>query len=216
MPGSRGPSCVTPKEINDLVVAAFAWIYEKALAAITQPAGGVGIIETLGSGYSVEEDRMDKVAKLTELCRDAVHNPDWVAHDITGDKIDETFCNRAAASIAQGMGSLDLREDMTANRMILGMSALPDWREEFDLDRVEKLASRGVLVMLCAVGARHGHIVAAAPYPAEESSTWGCKVPMVAQVGTAKIGNGIKKLSAAFRADDRADLRIFIFQPSEA
>lgn len=196
--------------------AFWAWAYEKALALLTQPAGGVGIIETLGSGYSVQEDRMEKAAKLEALCTDAVSNPEWIAHDITGDKVDETFCNRAAAFIAQGMGSDDLQPDQYANQMVLRMMTLPGWREEFDLARVAPLAQRGVLVMLAAVGAKHGHIVAAAPFPAEESGSWGGLVPMVAQVGTAAIGNGIKKLSHAFKAVDRHELRIFILEATEA
>lgn len=205
-----------PPEVAQLWNEFWAWGYRKALVMLTQPAGGVGIVETVGSGYSVEEDRMEKAAKLATLCEEAVNNPDWVAHDITGDKIDETFCNRAAAFIAQGMGCSDLRPDMYANTMVLTMSALPGWREEFDLARVSKLAQRGVLVMLARVAAGHGHIVAAAPLPAEESSSWGGPVPMVAQVGPARIGNGIKRLSAAFRAEHRPEVRIFIYEPSES
>ena len=202
--------------MNQIVTDILKWAYAKSLAYLTQPAGGVGIVEMLGSGYSVDADRADKATKLMALCEAAVSNPDWIAHDITGDGIPETFCNRAAASIAAGMGSQDLREDMSANQMILHMSALAGWREEFDLERVPQLAQRGVLVMLVAPGARHGHIVAATPLPSEDSSTWGQKVPMVAQVGTAAVGNGIKRLSAAFKAEDRYGLRIFIFEASEA
>ncbi|MDD5302041.1 MAG: hypothetical protein PHS14_02945 [Elusimicrobia bacterium] len=205
-----------PPVLPGLLSEFWAWAYKKALVMLTQPAGGIGIVETLGSGYSVEEDRMEKAAKLATLCADAVSNPEWIAHDITGDGIAETFCNRAAASIAEGMGCLDLRPDQTANQMILAMMALPGWRQEFDLARVAPLAQRGVLVMLAAVGPVHGHIVAAAPLPPEESGSWGGPVPMVAQVGTAAIGNGIKRLSQAFKAADRHELRIFILEATES
>ena len=215
MPGAGAPRVMAPV-LLDLWNSLWKSLYAKALAALTQPGGGVGITEALGSGYSVAEDRMEKAAKLAALCEYAVTNPEWVAHDITGDGEPETFCNRAAASIAEGMGSSDLRPDMSANRMILAMSALPGWREELDLDRVAALAQRGVLVMIAAIGPKHGHIVAAAPLPAEESSTWGGPVPMVAQVGTLAVGNGIKRLSAAFRAADRGELRAFIFEVSES
>lgn len=192
------------------------WLYKQCLARLTQPAGGVGIVENLGSMYSVEEDRMEKAAKLATLCTQAVNNPGWVAHDITGDGVPETFCNRSVASIAAGMGCLDLREDQTANQMILSMISLPGWRQEFDLERVAPLAARGVLVVLGVIEAVHGHVVVAAPAPAQESGSWGGLVPMVAQVGTAAVGNGIKRLSEAFKAAKRHELRIFIFEASEA
>ncbi len=194
----------------------WAFTYDKALAYLTQPAGGAGVVELLGSGYSVEEARMVNVEKLRMLCEDAVNNPDFIAHDITGDGVPETFCNRSVAAIAQGMGSPDLRPDMTANQMIAHLTGLPGWREEYDLERVAALALRGVLVVLGVPEPVHGHVVVAAPLPAEASSSWGGPVPMVAQVGAAAIGNGVKRLSAAFRAAARPDLRIFVYEASEA
>lgn len=202
--------------MNEPWLQAWSWLYNHALAYLTQPAGGVGVVELLGSGYSVEEARMVNVEKLRMLCEDAVNNPDFVAHDITGDGVPETFCNRSVAAIAQGMGSSDLRPDMTANRMIEHLTGLPGWREEFDLERVTALALRGVLVVLGVPEPVHGHVVVAAPLPAEASSSWGGPVPIVAQVGTAAIGNGIKRLSSAFRAAARHGLRIFVFEASES
>ena len=202
--------------MSELWTKLWGFVYEQSLAYLTQPAGGAGVVEPLGSGYSVEETRMVHVEKLRMLCEAAVNNPEFVAHDITGDGVPETFCNRSVASIAQGMGSEDLRPDMSANQMILHMSALPGWREEFDLERVAPLAGRGVLVVLGVPEPVHGHVVVAAPLPAEESGSWGGLVPMVAQVGAAAIGNGLKRLSAAFKAAKRPELRIFIWEASEA
>lgn len=203
--------------MNAMILDGLGWLYEKALAYLTQPAGGAGIVEPLGSGYSVEEARMVNVEKLRMLCEDAVNNPDFIAHDITGDGVPETFCNRSVAAIAQGMGAHDLRPDMTANRMIEHLSGLPGWREENDLERVTALALRGVLVVLgVPEPSGHGHVVVAAPLPAEASGSWGGLVPIVAQVGTARIGNGIKRLSSAFRADARHGLRIYVFEASES
>ena len=47
----------------------WAWVYEKLLAMLTQPAGGVGTIQELGSGYSVEGEEMEQRTKIVAFCR---------------------------------------------------------------------------------------------------------------------------------------------------
>lgn len=129
----------------------------------------------------------------------------------------KTYCNVAARRIAEGMGYFGFTPDMLANDMIALMSVDSKWREEpFEPRRISDFALKGVLVLIGLEDHPHGHVVAAAPEAAQESGSWGGPVPMVAQVGTAKIGNGIKKLSEAFRLADRARLRVFVLEDSVA
>lgn len=160
---------------------------------------------------------MQKAANLKALCEEAVSNPAWVAHDITGDGKAETFCNRAAAFIAQGMGYFGFPSKISANQMIEHMAAHPGkWTEEHDLGRVADLAQKGVLVILGVSDYPNGHVTAVAPLPAEESGSWGRKVPMVAHVGGGKTPNGIVKASGAFRLAQLPHLRAFVLEDTIA
>ncbi len=185
---------------NDL----WKWLYGKALVSLTQPEGGVGIVETLGSGYSVEGDRMEKVATLQALCEEAVSNPRFEARD--GKK----FCNLGARFIAEGMGFFGFPVNILANEMVGFLASHPDWTED-SIDRAHRHAERGGLAFLTVEEHPHGHIAAIYPAPMEMSGTWGEPVPMLAQIGSAAVGNGIKKASAVYRLEKRPLLRAFLF-----
>lgn len=204
-------------DFAELWNATWKGLGESLLKQLVAPSGGIGVVADLPTfGESVSAQQEANAMRLRALCEEAVSNPIWAAHDITGDGIAETFCNRAARFIAQGMGFFGFRSDHSADQMLALMAADPAWREESDISRIEGLALRGALVMICLDDHPHGHIVAAAPEAAQDSSSWGQKVPIVAQVGTAKIGNGIKRLSAAFRLADRPRLRAFVLESSIA
>ena len=203
--------------MNEIWSSIWRWVYKELLQKLITPDGGVGVVEDLGSGYSVQEAQMENAMKLKALCDEAVSNHNWVAHDITGDGVPETFCNRSVQFIAQGMGYYGFKRDQFANDMIQAMGVDAKWREEpFESARVSQMAQKGVLVVVGLEDHPHGHVVAAAPEAPQESGSWGEPVPMVAQVGTAKIGNGVKKISEAFRMADRARLRVFVLQDSVA
>ena len=68
-------------------------LYESLIDQAVTPAGGVGGHIWIEPGNAVEVEQMDNAQKLRELCQQAVDNPDWVAHDTSGDGIPETFCN---------------------------------------------------------------------------------------------------------------------------
>ena len=193
------------------------WAYQEILGMITIPEGGVGIVQEIGGVESVENERVENAAKLAALCQAGVSNPLWIAHDITGDGKAETFCNRNTRFIAGGMGYAGFGDTMSANQMIRHMAAHPEeWREEHDLERCAKEAQRGALVILGAEEIPNGHVTACAPLPAEDSGSWGRKVPMVAHVGGGKTPNGVVKASAAFKLSQMPRLRAFILEASIA
>ncbi len=187
--------------MKDFVRDALAWIYEQALAHLTQPAGGVGIIEELGSGYSVEEERMANAAKLRALCDEAVSNPAFAPRD------GKTYCNLAARFVAEGMGFFGFPMNILANEMIHFLASHPDWRED-SVERAHVHAMRGGLAFLVLEEYPHGHIPAIYPAPMEPSGTWGEDVPMLANVGRT---NGIMKASAVYRIEKRPLLRAFLY-----
>ncbi len=49
--------------------------YDYLLKQMVTPGGGIGIVEELGSGYSVEEERMEKAAKLRAICDEVTSDP---------------------------------------------------------------------------------------------------------------------------------------------
>lgn len=55
--------------LNEFWISAWKLLYNAALSSINNPAGGVGVVETLGSGYSVAEEEMEKRARIVAFCR---------------------------------------------------------------------------------------------------------------------------------------------------
>lgn len=187
--------------MNPTVLEIAAWVYKKALAYLTQPAGGVGFIYEFPVGNGVEEERMANVARLQQLCTEAVSNPAFVP------KFGKTFCNFCARYIAEGMGFFGFPANAMANDMIGFLATRPEWRED-SIERAHAHAIRGGLAFLTLTEYPHGHIAAVYPAPMESSGSWGEDVPLLANVGAT---NGIMRASAVFRADSRPMLRAFLF-----
>lgn len=189
-------------------------IWKKGIAMLTQPTDGIGVIVPLGSGYSKEADQMERAQMLSMLCSSVVINPEYQAHDITGDGIAETFCNRATREVMEGMGYTLLPPKINANQLCAHFEARPEVWREVDFQEAAKLAQRGALVVLGAVWEPHGHVTAVAPEPAQMSGSWGEEVPLCAHVGGGKTPNGIVKASAAFTAAQRPTLRAWAWEAS--
>lgn len=152
----------------------------------------------------------EKVERLRRAGQWAVSNPEWVAHDITGDGRAETFCNRAARSVAEAMGCRDFEPTDNANMMQAKMAG--GWRE-VPAHEAAGLAMKGYLLMASVSWRPHGHICAVMPEPAQPSGSWGCDAPMVAHVGGGATPNGVVKASQAFLAAQRPALRFYCWGP---
>ena len=187
--------------MNDLWLQFIKWAYEKSLAMLTQPSGGVGIVTDIGSGYSVEVERMENIMKLKLLCDEAVANPSFEPRD------GKTFCNFGARFIAEGMGFMGFPANILANEMIGFLATSSGWVED-SIARAHAHAARGGLAFVCLSEYPHGHIAALYPAPMEDSGTWGGPVPMLANVGRK---NGVVKMSAVYRLETRPLLRAFLF-----
>lgn len=181
---------------------------QAAGATPAEALAGPAVSMTLGSAYSIDEDRAAHVAKLLGLCEEAVRNPCWEAHD------GKTYCNRAADFIAEGMGHKfwpglladDMLRDMRSNPLI--------WRQENDLGRLWKHSLRGALSFVGVEEEPHGHLTAIAPLPMQTSGSWGGLVPVVAHVGIAP--NGLVRISKAYDVAKRPLLRGYVLEASIA
>ena len=194
--------------MNELWAAFWKFVHVEILKRVVTPAGGVGIVEELGSGYSNEEDRAMKIETLRSLGMEAVTNPAWIAHDITGDGKAETFCNRGARFVSEGMGYFKIPRDLYANQMIAYFASSPDWRED-TIERAHMAAMKGRLAFICVEDQPNGHLCAVAPEPKQVSGTWGMEVPCVYNVGRK---NGLMKLSEAYRFAQMPLLRCFTLE----
>ena len=187
--------------LNKIVLDALEWVYNKALAMLTQPAGGIGIVEKLDSGYSVEEERMGNIERLKTLCDEAVASPTFFPRD------GRSYCNFAAQYIAEGMGFFGFPANTLANDMIDLLAVTPGWVED-TIERAHRHAMRGGLAFLCLTDYPHGHLAAVYPAPMEPSGTWGEDVPVLSNVGQK---NGIMKTSAVYRLETRPLIRAFLW-----
>ena len=156
---------------------------------------GYTITKELGSGYSVEDERMADVKKLMKLGQELLADPSLVSRDITADGIPETFCNRAAAIAAREYG-FDGFEGLSANQLYTLLNRT--WRKDSG-ERAAAFAMRGGLAFACKQYSVHGHIALVAPYDPEMSGSWGHKVPMVYNVGRV---NAVMRASQAFPVAD--------------
>lgn len=167
--------------------------------------GGSGIVWTtyLGSGYSVEEEQVEKAKQLEELCREAVKSPAFEA------KRDTTYCNKSVRFIAQGMNCYDFKADDLANDILNKVATLKTWKH-LPLEKVSQYAMQGRLIILGCSEKVHGHVVVGYPDHPQPSGSWGGDVPMVAHVGVSP--NGILKLSQAFAAGKKDRVRAWMWE----
>jgi hypothetical protein len=173
-----------------------------------------GMLPISGTLYSLDQDIQERVSKLMSLQEEAVNNPAWKAHDITGDGKAETFCNRASSFLAQGFGYYGLRIDQYASSMIAGLASDPRWRED-SIDRAHTAAMRGGLAFLTLLDQPHAHLCSVAPLPKEFSGSWNELVPIVANIGPLQ-DSGFVRASKAFRTADKPRIRAFILTESVA
>lgn len=200
-------------DLSELWLQLWRWVERQLQEKLVTPAGGVGMVEEIGgTGYLVEEERMANVEKLRALGMEAVTNPAWIAHDITGDGRAETFCNRSARFIAEGMGYFGIPRDIYANGMIAHLATAPGWRED-SIERAWACAMKGGLAFIAIEDEPNGHLAAVAPEPKELSGSWGIEVPKVYNVGRT---NGLMKLSQAFKVSQLPALRAFVWEESIA
>lgn len=187
-------------KLTEILASLAKWAYDHLLKQLITPEGGVGVVETVGSGYSVEEDRMVQIERLRMLGMEAVGNPVFAPRD------GKTHCNRSSKFIAEGMGYYGLPANTLANDFIAILAIAPGWVED-TIDRAHKAAMRGQLAFVCLEDHPHGHIAAVAPEPMEFSGSWGVEVPLLFNVGRE---NGLMKASKVYRAASIPSLRAFV------
>lgn len=151
-----------------------------------------------GSGYDISME----LEKLKTACLAVVTDPELIAHDITGDDVPETFCNRGFFKVASAMGCTSFRVDQSANQMAKWIET--HW-QLVDGKEAQKCALAGKLVAAWAYGEKHGHIATVFPGPLTPSGKWKKEVPLIAQVGKSKemggIGNGIMGANYGFSTE---------------
>lgn len=136
---------------------------------------------------------------LKAICDRVVTDPELAPRD------GKTYCNVASHRIAIAMGFQ--MEMMLANAMIEYLAKDPAWKEA-SLDGAGEHGLSGRLAFVALSEEPHGHIAALYPAPPAESSSWGQKVPIIANVGKV---NGIMRLSGAFKAADKERIRYFVY-----
>lgn len=182
-----------------LEVMAGAFVKDK-LAEMGATPGDPSFTLSVGlpSGYSVDAERAEAVAKLETLCHELISDPALMSRDITNDGIPETFCNRAVIRAAQRYGCYAL-DGLSANAITAILPITSGWQLTSQ-DRATQHAQRGGLAVAAKSYVGHGHVAVIAPRPMELSGSWRHTVPMVANVG--RPPNRIKKTSEAFTGDE--------------
>ena len=175
--------------------------HKKLIARLT----GAQYVWEVGSGYSVEGERMRSVKLLKELCDEAVSNKAFLPGN------GKTHCNRSVRFIAQGFGYGFSPNDLASDQLA-AIALDPAW-EAVPLRKVSQLAQQGVLVILGIRAEPHGHVVVAYPDKPQVSGKWGGEVPMVANVGQK---NWVCKLSEAFFVGQRDILECYAYIPTTA
>ena len=144
----------------------------------------------------VGEVQLDKLKFYGEKI---VRDPDLLAHDITGDGKNETFCNIAFARIAFGTMGYESFHELTANQIYDHLWQLWD---PILPDQAHKLAEDGFFVAAARKDKPHGHVAVVAPGPMVYSGKWKIEVPLVYNVGGNKKNgesmNGIIGANYAF------------------
>lgn len=177
------------------------------------PEGGVGFSREISwTGYDVEAEQMANAKRLQNLCDEAVNNHALDAEP-DGDGGLKTKCNLGVRFICEGMGCKAFGPRDTANAMLSLMGRGNGW-SPLPLERVAEVALRGALVVIGAYDEPNGHVAVAYPLPAQDSGTWGMKVPVVANIGMPP--NKVKRVSQSFLLAQKALLKAFLWEDSLA
>lgn len=171
-------------------------IYWSLLKAKTRPAREtIGITVELGSGYSVEDERMADVEKLIEACRKAIVK--YPPKKNAAGEVLETYCNWGLTDIAEAVGCKEIR-GKTANEIQSFAVLNPQIFRQDTGDRAWTHAIHGGFAFAAQVGEHHGHVAAVAPLEMELSGSWNKKVPILANVGKE---NGLMRASKCFQVE---------------
>jgi len=180
-------------------------------------AVGGTVSTSLPSGY----DRLAEVAKaverLTKLQAGAISM--FPATPLPGGRL-ETKCNWGLQHVAHGLGCDDLVG--TASQIVQRATALcasqPSlWRED-SWARAVNHAQKGGLAIIGygdpLPGEQHCHVLTVAAKPMETSGTWGCPVPIGANVGKPDA-QGFFRISKCFLLAHKPLLKCLLWKSDE-
>lgn len=172
---------------------------------------GAGVSVALGSGYSVEAERAQRVMLLRAACDQARANPSWQPHQ---PEARDTHCNGNADEVARAFGCTRLAgpdgKPLLADAQVAVLATDPDWEMTEDAARFGAHALKGGLGFAAVVEYPHGHLCPGYPDTAQESALWGGLEPMVSNVGESV---GVERLSDAFLLRQKPLLRFYLFKP---
>ncbi len=185
------------------------WLEDAIKAVFKGPDPvGVGVSVPLGSGYSVETDRAQRVLLLRAACDKARFNPAWKP------AAGVTHCNGNAHEVATSYGYLKLAGlngvTLMADQQIAVLASDPDWELTIDAQRFGAHAQKGGLGFATVVEYPHGHLCPGYPDPAQVSGLWGGLEPIVSNVGETV---GVERLSDAFLLRQKPLLRFYLYKP---
>lgn len=153
-------------------------------------------------------DKAYRKDRLRKVCDEVVGHPDYVKRDVTGDGVDETFCNLAFLRVAEEMGcpvpcrcghprgkhvkgacagalgcKCRAHQPLMANDLVEYMKSSMEWRTVSAL-AAQRHAWDGGLAVAGRKGAEHGHVAVVHPDGGMVfSGNWKQEVPTVANVG---------------------------------
>lgn len=148
----------------------------------------VEISVELGSGYSVEAERLAAAGRLKELCDKIVIDERFLPRD------GKTYCNLALVEISRYFECLDFVGKM-ANEIVDFLADGPPGWTLVNAERAARHALRGGLAVAVKKYPVHGHVAAVYPRECEMSGSWKKLTVFVANAGRV---NGIMKASEAF------------------
>jgi len=137
----------------------------------------------------------ENVNRLKRICRETVDSDEFKAHDITGDGIPETFCNRAVHTICQRFASYFGFYGLNANQIYDRCQERDEWQKESG-EWASQWALGGGLAVAVQRGRVHGHCAVVFPCSMVESQKWKKNTVMIANAGKK---NGIMSCALGFR-----------------
>jgi hypothetical protein len=139
---------------------------------------------------------MTAAEQLKIACDSILANKDLIKRDITGDNIDETFCNQGVQLVCSSFGyKLFQERSMSANQIVEFISKDPSWSKVSPIAARDR-ALEGRIVVVGKMYPTHGHV--AIVYPSKKlvrSGTWNSDVPLIANIGRT---NGLMPVNEAF------------------
>lgn len=144
----------------------------------------------LDSGYNVQEDRKQNMAKNSELLDKLIAK--YPPKVVDGNVV-ETYCNFALQEYAKSFG-YDGFKGLNANEICEKAEADKAFAKD-SAERATEHAKKGGFAFAGKQYTGHGHVAAVYPGPMVYSGSWGKFVPLLGNVGKK---NGIMATSLAF------------------